>query len=325
MKLIIQIPCFNEEETLSLSLRDLPRSVHGFDSVEWLIVNDGSTDATVEVAKANGVDHVVDLGTNRGLAAAFMAGLDASLRAGADVIVNTDADNQYDASYVPQLTEPILDSRADMVIGTRPISAVEHFSFVKKILQRLGSWVVRIASGTDVPDAPSGFRAFNREAALRMNVFGRYTYTLETIIQAGQTGIRVAAVDVGVNPDLRPSRLVKSIPSYVYRSVLTILRIFVLYKPFRFFASIGSVLLLVAVLIGVRFLYFYLGGNGSGHVQSLILAAILAGAGTVSVMTAFLADLLAANRRLLEDMRFRVRKDEVAADASREAARGRRG
>jgi glycosyltransferase involved in cell wall biosynthesis len=277
------------------------------------------------VAKANGVDHVVDLGTNRGLAAAFMAGLDASLRAGADVIVNTDADNQYDASYVPQLTEPILDSRADMVIGTRPISAVEHFSFVKKILQRLGSWVVRIASGTDVPDAPSGFRAFNREAALRMNVFGRYTYTLETIIQAGQTGIRVAAVDVGVNPDLRPSRLVKSIPSYVYRSVLTILRIFVLYKPFRFFASIGSVLLLVAVLIGVRFLYFYLGGNGSGHVQSLILAAILAGAGTVSVMTAFLADLLAANRRLLEDMRFRVRKDEVAADASREAARGRRG
>lgn len=312
MKLIIQIPCFNEEQTLGIVLENLPRSVPGFDSVEWLIVNDGSTDGTLEVARAHGVDHIVDLGTNRGLAAAFIAGLYAGLKAGADIIVNTDADNQYDVSYIPSLIEPILESKADMVIGTRPISAVEDFSFFKKVLQRMGSWVVRIASGTKVPDAPSGFRAFNRDAALRMNVFGRYTYTLETIIQAGQTGIRVAAVDVGVNPELRPSRLVKSIPSYVYRSVLTIFRIFVLYKPFRFFASIGSILLLLAVLIGLRFLFFYFAGNGSGHVQSLILAAILAGAGSVSMMTAFLADLLAANRRLLEDLRFRARKRELA-------------
>lgn len=321
MKLIIQIPCFNEEQTLGIVLEKLPRSVPGFDSVEWLIVNDGSTDATLEVARAHGVDHIVDLGTNRGLAAAFIAGLDAGLKARADVIVNTDADNQYDASYIPRLVAPILESKADMVIGTRPISAVEDFSFFKKVLQRMGSWVVRIASGTTVPDAPSGFRAFNRDAALRMNVFGRYTYTLETIIQAGQTGIRVAAVDVGVNPELRPSRLVKSIPSYVYRSVLTIFRIFVLYKPFRFFASIGSILFIVAFLIGVRFLFFYFAGSGSGHVQSLILAAILAGAGSVSIMTAFLADLLAANRRLLEDLRFRARKREVAPVSTGELSR----
>jgi hypothetical protein len=204
-----------------------------------------------------------------------------------------------------------------MVVGARPIGTIKHFSLLKKWLQRLGSRAVRIASGTSVPDAPSGFRAFNREAALRMNVFGNYTYTLETLIQAGQTGIRVASVDVRVNEDLRPSRLVKSIPSYVYRSVLTIFRIFVLYKPFRFFASVGTVLILIAVAIGVRFLVFFLAGDGSGHVQSLILAAILTGVGALSVVTALVADLLAANRRLLEDMRYRIRRREALEHSAR--------
>ena len=303
-KLIIQIPCYNESETLAVALAELPRSVPGFDRVEWLIIDDGSTDNTAEVARANGVDHIVRHPGNRGLAHAFMTGINACLRLGADVIVNTDADNQYVAADIPLLTEPVLQDRADMVIGARPISEIEHFSPAKKLLQKLGSWVVRVTSKTDVADAPSGFRAISRTAAQQFVVFNNYTYTLETIIQAGRKNMRVESVPIRVNGDLRPSRLVKSIPSYIKRSIFTIVRIFVVYQPARFFGTIAGVLLLAGFLIGLRFLYHYFTGDGSGRVQSLILAGALLTMGFQSVLVAFLADVIAANRRLLEDIRY---------------------
>jgi glycosyltransferase involved in cell wall biosynthesis len=311
MKLIIQIPCFNEAETLAITLRDLPRMLPGFDKVEWLIINDGSTDATEDVARANGVDHVISFSKNQGLARGFMAGLDACLKLGADVIVNTDADNQYCAKDIPLLVQPILEKRAEMVIGARPISEIEHFPFVKKQLQKLGSWVVRLASRTDIPDAPSGFRALSRDAALRLNVFNDYTYTLETIIQAGQKNMAIMSVPVRVNDDLRPSRLVKSIPSYLKKSTITIVRIFVVYKPFRFFLALGSLAFFFGSLIGIRFLYFYFfTHDASGHIQSLILTSILLGMGFQAFALAFLADLLAVNRRLMEDVQYRIRVKE---------------
>lgn len=304
MKLIIQIPCYNEAETLATTLASLPRQVAGFDRVEWLIVDDGSTDDTAGVARTCGVDHVVRHVTNQGLARAFMSGLDAALRLGADVIVNTDADNQYNAEDIPLLTAPIIEKRAEMVIGSRPIETIAHFSPLKKLLQKLGSWTVRMASNTDIPDAPSGFRAMTRSAAQRLMVFNDYTYTLETIIQAGQKNMAISAVPVRVNPDLRPSRLVKSIPSYIKRSIATIIRIFVIYRPFRFFFSVGLVLFGLGFLIGVRFLISFLAGEGGGHVQSLILAGALLVMGFQTFLIAFVADLLAANRKLLEDIRF---------------------
>lgn len=310
MKLIIQIPCYNEAKTLAVTLKALPRHVEGFDRVEWLIINDGSPDDTVGVAKANGVDHVVSFARNQGLARVFMAGLDACIQRGADVIVNTDADNQYNAADIPSLTKPILDKKADFVVGTRPISEMKHFPLIKRQLQKLGSWVVRRASKTDIPDAPSGFRAMSREAALRLNVFSDYTYTLETIIQAGQKNMAIMSVPIRVNEDLRPSRLVKSIPSYVSRSIITIVRIFVVYKPFRFFAAIGALLVSAGFVIGLRFLYYYFRDGGAGHVQSLIFASILLGIGFQTMLVAFLADLLAVNRRLMEDVQFRLRKNE---------------
>jgi glycosyltransferase involved in cell wall biosynthesis len=306
MKLIIQIPCFNEAQTLSIALRALPRTVPGFSSVEWLIVDDGSQDNTAEIAAAHGVDHIIRHTGNKGLAKAFMTGLDASLRLGADVIVNTDADNQYNADDIPALTVPILQHKAEIVVGMRPIATIEHFSPVKKLLQKLGSWVVRVASKTDVPDAPSGFRAISRAAAQRLMVFNDYTYTLETIIQAGQKNIVITSVPVRVNEDLRPSRLVKSIPSYIKRSVFTIARIFVIYRPFSFFGTIGTLLFSAGFLIGLRFLWHYLQGNGDGHIQSLILASVLLGMGFQTFLVAFVADLLAANRKLLEDIRFKA-------------------
>lgn len=306
MKLIIQIPCFNEAETLAIALNALPRSVAGFDKVEWLIIDDGSTDDTVKVAKENGVDHVISHHQNQGLAKAFMTGLDNCLRLGADVIVNTDADNQYHADDIPKLTQPILDHSAEFVIGERPIETIEHFSPVKKLLQKLGSWVVRIASNTNIPDAPSGFRAMSRTVAQQLMVFNNYTYTLETIIQAGQKNMAITSVPVRVNEDLRPSRLVKSIPSYIKRSIITILRIFIIYRPFRFFATIGAILFTTGFLIGIRFLFHYLDGSGDGHIQSLILAALLLGIGFQTFLIAIVADLLAANRKLLEDIRFKA-------------------
>jgi glycosyltransferase involved in cell wall biosynthesis len=310
MKLIIQIPCYNEAQTLPVTLRDLPREVPGFASVEWLVINDGSTDDTAEIARLHGVDHVISLTKNQGLARTFLVGLDTSIALGADVIVTTDADNQYQAADIPLLTAPILEGKADIVVGVRPIDTIESFSFLKKVLQKIGSGVVRFVSKTEISDAPSGFRAMSREAARRINVFNDYTYTLETIIQAGQKNIAITCVPIRVNGELRPSRLVKSIPSYVQRSIFTIGRIFVVYKAFRFFMSVGLASFSVGVLAGLRFLYFYLTGSGSGHVQSLIFASILLGVGFQTMLTAFIADLLAVNRRLMEDVQYRVKKLE---------------
>jgi len=281
--------------------------MEGFDNVEWLIINDGSTDNTVETAKANGVDHIVSFTKNQGLAKAFIAGLDACIKLGADVIVNTDADNQYSAADIPLLVEPVLSGKAEVVVGERPISDIKHFSPIKKFLQKLGSLVVRLTSRTDIPDAPSGFRAISRDAALRINVFNDYTYTLETIIQAGQKNMAITSVPVRTNENLRPSRLVKSIPGYLKSSMVTIIRIFVVYKPFRFFMTIGLLLFISGLLISLRFLYYFLTAGGEGHVQSLILASILLGIGFQTVLVAFLADLQAVNRRLMEDIQYRVR------------------
>lgn len=310
MKLIIQIPCLNEAETLTVTLAALPRQVQGFDAVEWLIIDDGSTDDTVSVARACGVDHVVSHTRNQGLARAFMTGIDACLRLGADVIVNTDADNQYNADDIPALTAPVLAGQADIVVGARPIETIEHFSPVKKLLQKLGSWVVRVASKTNIPDAPSGFRAMSRSAAQRLMVFNDYTYTLETIIQAGQKNMAITSVSIRVNGDLRPSRLVKSIPSYIKRSIVTIVRIFVVYQPFKFFFTIGTVIFGIGFLIGLRFLWKWFVGEGGGHIQSLILSGVLLGMGFQTFLVAFLADLLAANRKLIEDLRHKIQSND---------------
>jgi glycosyltransferase involved in cell wall biosynthesis len=305
MKLIIQIPCYNEAQTLGIALSALPRAVPGFDKVEWLIIDDGSTDETVKVALEHGVDHVIRHTRNQGLARGFMNGLQACLERGADVIVNTDADNQYNADDIPLLTQPIVDGKADFVIGARPIQAIEHFSPIKKLLQKLGSWVVRVASKTDIPDAPSGFRAMSRSAAQRLVVFSDYTYTLETIIQAGQKNMAITSVPIRVNGDLRPSRLVKSISSYIRRSIVTIIRVFVIYRPFRFFGTIGAALFGAGFLIGLRFLYKWLTSEFGydGHIQSLILASSLMVIGFQTILIAFVADLLSANRKLLEEIR----------------------
>lgn len=311
MKLIIQIPCYNEERTLPITLKELPRQVEGFDTVEWLLIDDGSKDRSIEVAKAHGVDHIVKLNQNKGLAEVFLRGLDACVKLGADVIVNTDADNQYQAADIPKLVQPILDGTAEIVIGARPIANIEHFSPIKKLLQKLGSWVVRRLSYTHVPDAPSGFRAISAEAAMKLNVFNSYTYTLETIIQAGNKNIVTTSVPIRVNRDLRPSKLVRSISSYIMNSIVTIFRIFIVYRPFKSFMMIGSALFGIGVLLGLRFLYFYLQGAGEGHVQSVILASVFLGFGFQTMITAFLADLLAVNRRLEEDIQYRLKQHEA--------------
>ena len=308
MKVVIQIPCYNEEKALPVTLDALPRSLPGVDEVEWLIIDDGSTDQTAEVALAHGVDHIVSHPMNMGLAKAFMTGLHACLEQGADIIVNTDADNQYCADCIPDLIRPIIEGKAEIVIGARLIDEVKDFSWIKKVLQKLGSWTVRLASGTDIPDAPSGFRAITRDAARKLNVFNNHTYTLETIIQAGQKDIPISWVPIKTNRYLRPSRLVKSMPSYIRRSIFTILRIFVVYKPFRFFASIGSILISLGILIGLRFLYYYFLGHGGGYVQSLILASILIGMGFQTILVAFVVDLISVNRRMLEELQYKNRE-----------------
>ena len=312
MKLIIQIPCYNEEATLPITLAALPRELPGFDRVEWLIIDDGSTDNTVKVALDHGVHHVVRHPRNLGLAAGFINGLDYCLRHGADIIVNTDADNQYNADDIPLLIDPILKGQADFVIGSRPIRNIRTFSPIKKFLQKFGSWVVRIASKTNIPDAPSGFRAMSRATAQRLMVFNGYTYTLETIIQAGQNNMAITSVPIRVNDDLRKSKLVKSLFSYVKRSFATIIRIFVIYRPFLFFGAIGMTLFGIGLLIGIRFLYFYFNSEGQGHIQSLILSAVLLGMGFQTCLVAFLADLLSANRKLLEDVRYQYLKNNIA-------------
>lgn len=310
MKLIIQIPCYNEAETLEIALNDLPKEIEGIDEIEYLIIDDGCTDDTVNVAKNWGVHHVVSFAQNKGLAKGFMAGLDACLRNGADIIVNTDADNQYCAEDIPKLIQPILEHRADIVIGERPIDDTEHFSWIKKKLQHFGSWVVRKASNTDIPDAPSGFRAFSREAAMRINVINDYTYTLETIVQAGRNKIPITSVPVKTNPELRESRLFHSIWGYVKKSILTILRALMMYKPLYCFTMVAVVPSLIGVAIGIRFMVYYFMGRGGGHTQSLMLACTLLIIGFITFVIGMLADVISANRKILEDVQYQVKKME---------------
>ncbi len=305
-KLIIQIPCYNEEKSLPITLRELPRELPGVDCIEWLIIDDGSNDRTAEIARSCGVDHVIRHIRNLGLARAFMTGLEACLELDADIIVNTDADNQYQAADIPNLIAPILSGKAQMVIGARPIDSVRHFSFIKKILQKFGSWFVRVLSAANVPDAPSGFRAVSREAAMQLHVFNDYTYTLETIIQAGHKRIAVMWVPVRVNPPLRRSRLISNIPKYVFKSGLTIIRIFMTYQPFYFFVIPGLISSITGVFFGLRFLYFYFSTGGQGHIQSLILTAILISLGGFLIVTGLIADLISVNRKLLEGIELKM-------------------
>jgi glycosyltransferase involved in cell wall biosynthesis len=311
MKLIIQIPCKDEEEALPVTLRDLPRQVPGFDEVEWLIIDDGSTDRTIEVAREHGVDHVVRLTNNKGLASGFQAGLDACLKLGADVIVNTDADNQYYGPDVVRLVQPILAGDADMVVGDREVKNIEHFSPLKKSLQRLGSWVVRQASSTSVPDTTSGFRAYNREAAISVQVVSRFTYTLETIIQAGKMLVAVDHVPVRTNEKLRESRLFPSMWSYIRRNVVSIFRIYAMYEPLRVFMTAAAVIGLVALIVWGRFFYFFASGDGAGHVQSLILGAVLFNAAMLLAALGVLGDLLSGQRQMLQRISERVRRIEL--------------
>lgn len=311
MKLIIQIPCFNEEKTLPLTLRDLPKRIHGISEIETLIIDDGCTDNTVEVARKHGVNHIIKLTNNKGLAQGFMVGLDACLHLGADIIVNTDADNQYNGADIPKLIDPILKGKADMVIGDRQINNVAYFSPIKKQLQKIGTWVIRNVSGTTIPDATSGFRALSREAALRLNVVTRFTYTLETIIQAGKKNLAVTHVSIRTNGKLRESRLYKSIPSYIRKSISTIFRIYTMYEPLKLFMTIGCTTFTLGLLISFRFLYYYLTGNGAGHIQSLILAAVFFIIGFQVIMLGLIADLNGNNRRLIEDALYRIRRQEL--------------
>ena len=312
MKLIIQIPCFNEEQTLPLVLADLPRRVDGFDAVEWLIIDDGSSDRTIEVARAGGVDHIVRLTNNKGLAAGWQAGLDACLKLGADVIVNTDGDNQYDGKDIPKLVEPIIAGRADMVVGNREVHTIEHFSPLKITLQRLGSWVVRQASSTEVPDTTSGFRAYNREAAIQMAVVSKFTYTLETIIQAGKQLIAVDHVAIGTNPKTRESRLFPSMWSYVRRNSVSIFRIYSQYEPLRVFMTAAAIIGLIALVVWGRFAYFYIvEDEGAGHVQSLILGAVLFNAAMVLAALGIMGDLMSAQRTMIQRTFERVRRIEL--------------
>ncbi|MFP3938914.1 MAG: glycosyltransferase family 2 protein [Thermoanaerobaculia bacterium] len=314
MKLIIQIPCFNEESTLPTTLADLPRQVDGFDRVEVLVIDDGSCDRTAEVAREAGADHVVTHTSNQGLARAFRTGLDACLRLGADVIVNTDADHQYRGADVPALVRPILEGRADIVIGDRRPPEVEHFSPLKRLLQRVGSAVVRRLSGLEVGDAVSGFRALSRDAALQTNIVSSFSYTIEMLIQAGRKGLTVASVPVGVNRVTRRSRLFRSIPEFVQRSVTTMLRVYAMYRPLRVFFGLGLTMALIGLAPIVRFLYFYVRGEGGGHVQSLVLGGVLLTIGFVTLLAGLLADLIAFNRQLVEITLEKVRRLELRLD-----------
>jgi glycosyltransferase involved in cell wall biosynthesis len=309
-KLIIQIPCYNEEETLPVTIKDLPRSIEGIDIIETLIIDDGSTDKTVEVAKETGVDHIVRNICNKGLARTFLAGLDASLRLGADIIVNTDGDNQYMGQDIPKLIAPILKGEADIVIGDRQADKIPHFSFTKKKLQKIGSMVVRLLSETNVTDAVSGFRAFSREAAMQMNIVSPYSYTIETVIQAGKKHLALTSVPIGTNPETRESRLFRSIPKFLERSVTTIIRMYTMYQPLRVFFYIGSLCLIGGLIPSIRFLFYHFTGQG-GHIQSLILAAILFIVGFQVLMIGLVADVISFNRRLIEETLLRIKHIEL--------------
>jgi glycosyltransferase involved in cell wall biosynthesis len=309
MKLIIQIPCFNEAQTLPATLGDLPREMVGVDEIETLLVDDGSTDETVEVARALGVHHIVRHTRRRGLARAFASGLDASLSAGADIIVNTDGDNQYHAGDIPALIAPILLGQAEMVVGDRSVASQPEFSPLKRWLQRLGSFVIQSASGIGTPDATSGFRAFSRETALRMLVLSDYSYTLETLIQAGARHIAVAYVPVRTNPQTRPSRLMRSLPQYMAHSGATISRAYTMYRPLKVFMIVGGTMIVSALLLGLRYLLLYYGREG-GHLQSVILTSILFILGFQVILIGFVSDLIAFNRKILEEIVYRLRKLE---------------
>ena len=320
MKLIIQIPCYNEAETLPLTVADLPRQIPGIDSVEFLVIDDGSSDGTSEVARRLGVHHVVRHRRNRGLAAAFQSGIDAALAAGADIIVNTDADNQYDGGAIPALVQPILEQRADIVVGDREVGANPHFRAHKRLLQRLGSAVMRGLSGLDIPDAVSGFRAISRDAARRINIVSSFSYTTEMLIQAGRMRLAVVSVPVGTNAPTRPSRLFLSIPHFIRNTGITMARAYAMYNPLKVFATAGVILALLGLLPILRFLYFYfITGNGSGHIQSLVLGGVLVMIGVLSVMFGVVADLVGRNRQLLEMTLLRLRSlEEAQGDAESE-------
>lgn len=311
MKLVIQIPCYNEEKSLPITLNDLPKHIDGIDEIEVLIIDDGSKDRTVEVAKELGVNNFVEMSHNSGLAKAFVAGINKALEIGADIVVNTDADNQYCAADIEKLIKPILAGEADIVIGSRPVSEIEHFSPLKKLLQKLGSGVMRLISSTKVEDAPSGFRAFSRNAAMQLNVFDNYTYTLETIIQAKAKGLILKCVPIRVNTDLRRSKLVRNMFDYIRRSVFTMIRMFIIYRPFRFFAILAGMFFLVGALIGLRFLYYFVFESGAGHIQSLILSAILIITGVQVGVIAVLSELLSINRKILEDIQKRLKLQDL--------------
>jgi glycosyltransferase involved in cell wall biosynthesis len=318
MKLVIQIPCFNEEQTLPQTVRDLPPSIPGIGAIETLVIDDGSHDRTAAVARELGVHHVVRMSRHVGLARTFRAGLDAALMAGADIIVNTDADNQYRGEDIARLVEPILAGRADIVVGDRGVATLELFSPVKRLLQRFGSWVVQLASNVAIPDATSGFRAFSREAALRTTVLSEYSYTLETLIQAGAHRLAIEYVPIRVNAKTRESRLIASAPEFIGKSLLTILRVYATYQPLRVFLAIGGVFLAVGLAYVIRFLYFYfITGGAAGHVQSLILAAVLIILGVQVALIGLIADLVGVNRRMMEDTLYRIRKLELEAAQSR--------
>jgi glycosyltransferase involved in cell wall biosynthesis len=320
-KLIIQIPCFNEARTLPGTLAALPRELPGVDQIEFLVIDDGSADGTAAVARELGVHHVIAFPENRGLAAAFRAGLEESLRKGADVIVNTDADNQYNADDISKLVQPILVGKADIVVGDRGIGALELFSPIKRLLQRLGSWVIGRASGLETPDATSGFRAFQREAALHTVVQSGYSYTLETLIHAGARGRTVLFVPIRVNPQTRPSRLMKSIPHYISRSSVTIVRAYAMYRPLRVFSAIGVTLVVLGLIPGIRYLYFYFWlGERAGHIQSLVLGAILLIIGFQVLLIGLLADIMSSSQKMNEETLYRVRKLEIEKDGSPEPA-----
>jgi glycosyltransferase involved in cell wall biosynthesis len=311
MKLIVQIPAYNEEATIAQTLRDIPKKIDGVTAVETLVVDDGSTDHTADAARKGGATHIVQLKTHRGLSAAFSAGIDAALRLGADIIVNTDADNQYAGADIARLVAPIVKGSAEVVIGDRQVATSEHMPPFKRLLQRLGSWTVGLASGLSVADVTSGFRAFSREAALQINVFNPFTYTLETIIQSGNRNLGVQSVPVRTNAPTRPSRLYRGIGTYLRKSVMTIFRIYTLYKPLKTFFAIGALLMLGGVGIGLRFLWYFIEGDRGGHVQSLILAAVFLIVGFQTLLIGLMADLISVNRRLSEELLIRVKRLET--------------
>jgi len=311
MKLIIQIPCLNEEESLPKTLANLPKHIDGIDIIETLVIDDGSTDRTSEVARENGVQHIVRLTKKKGLAKVFHTGIDASLKKGADIIVNTDADMQYKGEDIPRLVKPIIEGKADIVIGNRDIENVKQFSWFKKRLQRLGSSVVRQLSGSKIADVTTGFRAYNREAALRINIISEYTYTLESIIQAENKALAIENITVSTNPVHRKSRLFKSIPEYIKRSAVTILRVYSMFNPLRLFLNVGTLFLCIGTLIGCRFLFDYLMVGASGKIQSLILAAVFMIVGFQLLIVGLVSDLISANRRLIEDSLLRIKKIEL--------------